>query len=211
MKKKLLKSSLFFVILLCIIFISTISWYFLSTMSPNQCYNYCTKNSIRDSNDFMRIDTDDYTQNYSYYIAKNQNSSKPQEMFIFKKFYWGPFHFDRYRLILRTTSDNNNYNNSLSSVGSVQFSPRKDNGEKESGSTIIFFGSSADSNMRSYEYTLKTNNEEKLFKENMTSICGVWFIRFSDLNNDVDEKSKKELMKVDFLDETGNIIYTYEK
>lgn len=208
MKNKLIKSSLVFVILLCIIFISTISWYFLSTMSPNQCFNYCTENSIRHSNDFMRIDTDDYAQNYSYYIAKDKNPSKPQEMFIFKKFYWGPFHFDRYRLILRTTSDNNT---SLSPVGSVQFFPIKDNGEKESGSTIIFFGSSADSNIRSYKYILKIGNEEKVFEENMTSICGVWFIRFSDLNNDVDEKSKKELMKVDFLDETENIIYTYKK
>lgn len=208
MKKTLIKSLLIFTILSCLILISTISWYLLSTMSPNQCYNYCIENSIRESNDFMRIDTDDYTQNYSFYIAKNQNLSKSQEMFIFKKFYWGPFHFDRYRLILQTTS---NDNNSFQPIGSVQFFPRKDNGEKESGSTIIFFGSSSDSDIRSYEYTLKTNNEEKLFEENMTSICGVWFIRFSNLNNDVDEKSKKELMKVDFLDETGNIIYTYEK
>lgn len=206
--KKITKSILAFIVLISIIFILLFSWYFLSTMSPKQCLNYCTENSIRNSKEFMRIDTEDYIQNYSYWIAKDKNPSKPQEMFIFKKFYWGPFHLDRYRLILRTTNDKNE---SPSPIGSVQFFPKKDNGEQESGSTLIFYGSSADSNICSYNYILKTSSGEKLYKKTMKSISGIWFIKFPDLNNDFDENSKKEITKVDFLDESGNIIFTYKK
>lgn len=180
--------------------------YFLSTMSSADCMNYCKEHTERNATKFVRIGDGRYVDDYAYWIASDGDSKKAQEVFVFKKKSLGILHFDRYEFVMDSTRDVQPED--AEKVGSIQFFTRNDSEEKETGSTLLFFGAASDSDIVRYEYTLTVKEGSNVYNGNVVFGDGVWFVKFFDLGN-VDENRKKLISKVKFFDSKNKLIYTY--
>ena len=180
--------------------------YFWSTMSALDCKNYCIEHTARNATKFTRIGDGRYVDDYAYWIAANGDSKRAQEIFIFTRKSLGMFHFDRYEFV--ADSARNTQTEGAEKAGSIQFFTRKDNGEKETGSTLLFFGARADSDIVRYEYTLTVAEGSNVYNGNVVFGDGVWFVKFFDIGN-ADEHRKKLVSNVKFFDSDNKLIYTY--
>ncbi len=95
-----------------------------------------------------------------------------------------------------------------SKFGAIQFFTRTDDGEKEPGATLLFFGANKDSDITDYEYTLTVREGSNVYRGTVVRDEHVWFVKFFDLGN-VDENSKRTVTKVKFYDSQGNLVGTY--
>lgn len=198
-----------FVVPIIIIFSILSIYYFVTTMSPNQCIDYCLKHTERNAEKFTRVNDGSYKDGYSYYIAADGDSDKQQEVFIFKKKSLGLSILDRYVYIMSSTESNSNIYDENRSFGAVQFFKKNDRGEKESGATLLFYGACKDSSIVSYEYTLTVREGSNVYKGYaIVKADGVWFIKFSNLV-DYDETSKKLVSDFKFYDSDGNLVAKY--
>lgn len=161
---------------------------------------------MREATSFSRIGDGRYVEDYAYWIASNGDSSKSQEIFIFKKKFVWPFHCDRYQFVISSTQNISAAD--VTDAGSIQFFTRNDKGEKENEATLLFYGAIADSNIVKYEYTLTVKEGSSVYKGNVIKSESVWFVKFYGLGN-TDENSKKLITDVKFFDADDNLICAY--
>lgn len=139
-----------------------------------------------------------------YYIATDGDSSKAQEIFIFKRKYFGSLM--RYKFVM---SSEQSGREGEEKFGSIQFFTRNDNGEKETESTLLFFGIITDSNIATYEYTLTVREGSNVYRGNVSwRDKPIWHVRFCGLNN-TDDNYKKVISDVKFYDSDGNLVGVY--
>lgn len=201
--KCILGTSLSFLIVFSIIF----AYYFYTTMSLQECIEYCEENTERFSTNFSRIGDGRYKEDYAYFIAADGDSSKPQEIFVFKRKFLGFITLDRYEFVMSSTQSNYNTGGE-NEFGSIQFFTRNDDGEKETGATLIFFGANKDSDITEYEYTLTVREGSNVYRGNVVKNEFVWFVKFYGLGN-VDENNKKIISEVKFYDSNDNLVGVY--
>lgn len=202
MKKRLI----FFATAIMSVFALIFILYFSSTMSPKECIEYCQENTKRNATSFVRFGDGRYTQDYAYWIATNGDSSKTQEIFIFRRKFLGPFHFDRYQFVVSSTQSAND--SEETNVGSIQFFTRKDNGDKETGSTLLFYGALEDTDAYRYQYTLTQSGISETHQGKVLKTESAWILKIFDLGN-IDENSAREITEVNFYDSNGNLIFKY--
>lgn len=207
MKNKTIKVGLFTVSTVLTVFCVILACYFFTTLSAEECIEYCLENTNRSATNFTRIGDGRYVEDYAYYIAVDGDSSKPQEVFVFKKKFLGFIHFDRYKFVMSSTQSKNNAKDE-NKFGSIQFFTRNDNGEKETESTLIFFGTQKDSDITEYEYKLTVREGSNIYRGNVSKGESVWFVKFYGLCN-TDENYKKLVSEVKFYDSNGDLVGAY--
>lgn len=190
-----------------ILFVILLWHYIATTYSVTDCMDYCSENTQRDATLFSRVGDGRYVEDYAYYIAANGNSSKAQELFIFKKKHFGPFPIDRYEYVMSTTQTTSS-DSETNNFGAIQFFTRDDNGDKETGATLLFYGANQDSDIVNYEYTLTVKEGSNTYTGTVVRDEHVWFVKFFDLGN-IDENSKRIVSDVKFYDSEGNLVGTY--
>lgn len=206
-KKRIFKYSLVTVFSVILAFSINLVYYFSTTLSVRDCRNYCMENTERNSTYFSRIGDGRYVEDYSYFVAADGDSDKPQEVFIFKKKFWGSFNFDRYEFIMSSTQSDKTTEDETE-FGSIHFFTRNDAGEKETGATLLFFGANKGTDIAECEYTLTVGGNSNVYRETVTRNEFVWFVKFYDLGN-ADENNKKIVSDIKFYDTKGNIVGVY--
>lgn len=207
MKNKVLKFVFFIVLSVLIVFFTISIIFFFKTMSIEECKEYCLKNTERNATYFSRFGDGRYIEDYAYFVAADGDSSKPQEIFVFKKKFLGFIDFNRYEFIISSTQSNHNTER-INKFGSIQFFTRNDTGEKETGATLIFFGANADSNITEYEYLLSVREGSNVYRGSVVKNKFIWFVKFYNLGN-ADENNKKMISEVKFYDTEGNLVDIY--
>lgn len=206
-KKKILKYVLIAVIAAAAVFAGIFIHYFATTMSVDQCREYCMQNSRRYATHFARLGDDN---NYAYFIAADGDEEMAQEAFIFKKKNLGSIAaFDRYRFIASTHNEIESRKEGDTEYGVIHFFQTNDRGKKEPDSTLIFFGAKASSKIASYEYTLTVREGSSVFRGNVVGQGpDFWFVTFHGVNNS-EETRKRVISDVKFYDAKGNLIAVY--
>ncbi len=182
--------------------------YLATTKSPTACIEYCVENSSRGATEFVRFADGRYVQDYTYWIASNGDSSKTQEIFIFKRKFIGPFKLDRYVFVISSNLPSALYEKT--EAGSIRFFTENDDGEKDIESTLLFYGATADSNIKRFEYTLTNRHGSNIYSEDLKDYDGVWFVQICGIN-DIDEKYKYIISNVNFYDENNNVVCSFLK
>lgn len=205
--KKLIKFMMFIVCSVVIIFSIMFMYYLFTTYSPQGCKDYCAEHSERNATQFTRIGDGRYIKDYAYFIAADGDSDKPQEIFIFKRKFFGLITLDRYEFIVSSVQLSYS-DDTKTKFGSIQFFTENDKGEKESSSTLIFFGATKDSSIKKYDYTLTVREGSNVYSGNVVDTGGIWFIKFFNIN-EADEYSKKIVSDVNFYNINGDLIDSY--
>lgn len=181
--------------------------YIASTLSAEDCIEYCKERTRRGASEFVPMGDGRYALDYVYWIAADGDSSKPQEIFAFKKKHVWPFRLERYKFEASSVEDFSAEGST--EAGSLQFFTIDDKGKKESASTLLFFGSLADSAITSYEYTLSVREGSAVYRGNvLNNSSGVWLVKFFGLEN-VSEATKKVVSDVKFYDAQGNLVCSF--
>lgn len=202
MHKKILGlCSCLFVFVLIVVF----SFYFFSTYSVSGCIKYCQQETQRGATVFTRIGDGRYTRDYAYWIAANGDSAKPQELFVFRRKFLGPFQFDRYSFV---TSSVQSYSLEDSvAAGSIQFTTRNDKNQKEKGMTLLFFGAN-EYDITNYDFSLTIREGSAKYHGNLSSSDSVWLLRFYDISN-IDVNTKKAISDVTFFNSKNQKICSF--
>ncbi|MDE5994348.1 MAG: hypothetical protein K2G60_02415 [Oscillospiraceae bacterium] len=207
-KNKIVKRCILITVLSAAVFFSAIFvHYFFTTMSVDKCIEYCIEHSERNATNFVRIGDGRYAADYAYFIAADGDSSKAQEIFVFKRTFLGFITFDRYKFVMSSTQSGREGENKF---GSLQFFTRNDKGEKETEATLLFFGANRDSDITTYEYTLTVREGSNVYSGTVIKGQGasIWFVKFYGLGN-IDENDKKIISDVKFYDSNGNLVGVY--
>lgn len=205
-RNKILKRCILITVLsAAVIFSAIFVHYFFTTMSVDKCIEYCIEHSERNATNFVRIGDGRYTADYAYFIAADGDSSKAQEIFVFKRIFLGFITFDRYKFVMSSTQSGREGENKF---GSLQFFTRNDKGEKETEATLLFFGANRDSDITTYEYTLTVREGSNVYSGNVVKDNSIWFVKFYGLGN-IDENDKKIISDVKFYDSNGNLVGVY--
>lgn len=203
-KNKIIKRCILITVLsVAVIFSAVFAYYYFTTMSPDDCKEFCIENTQRNATDFVLFSDGRYIESYIYYVAADGDSSKAQELFIFKRKYFGPI--ARYEFIMSSTQSGREGEEKF---GSVQFFTRNDKGEKETGATLLFFGAERDSDITTYEYTLTVREGSNVYSGNVQKYNSIWYVKFYGLGN-TDENYKKVITDVKFYDSKGNLVGVY--
>lgn len=202
MKKKIALTVLAIFLIFCGIFV----WYYMSTMSALECIEYCQENSKRDAMEFQPFADDRYKNRYTYWIASDGDSSKSQEIFVFRLKRFLGLDISRYQYV--ASSVESDVEKSDIPIGSMQFFTRKDDGEKEAGATLLLYGSAAESDIFYCEYTLTTNDFSEIHKEKVLLGDKGWLVKITDIGN-IEKNIKKEVTNIKFYDIDNNLIYEY--
>ena len=186
---------------------SVLSVYFISTLSPLACKQFCINNTARNATSFSPRKDGRYINDYIYWIAADGDAEKPQEIFVFKEKSLGPFHLNRYQFVLCSnnliSADTNN------KVGSLLFFTRNDKHEKESNATLMFFGSRLDADITTYEYKLTVKEGSNIYKGRINNKdSDTWFLKFTDFGT-IFNSSKIEISEIKFYDADNRLIFTY--
>lgn len=205
-KSKIVKRCILITVLSAVlVFGAMFAHYFFTTMSIDKCIAYCREHTERNATNFVRIGDGRYIEDYAYFIAADGDSSKPQEIFVFKRKFLGFITLDRYKFVMSSTQSGREGEDKF---GAIQFFTRNDEGEKETGATLLFFGANKDSDITTYEYTLTVKEGSNVYSGNVEKTNSVWFVRFYGLGN-VDENTKKMISDVKFYDSEGNLVGVY--
>jgi hypothetical protein len=178
--------------------------YYSSTLSPSQCLNYCRKHSQRNATSFSCISDGRYARNYIYWIAEDGKRDDFQEIFVFRQKDLGPIDIDRYQFVFKSTPGSQN-----TKIGAIQFFARNDSDEKETGATLLLFGSRMDADVRKYEFDLSIREGKQTYNGYVARTDKIWYVKFYDLGN-TDENRKKEVKNVRLYDENDHLIGVYE-
>lgn len=199
----------FFVSLLIILVVvaGTFTWYFSTTISANDCFQYCIDNTEREATEFQAIADPRYSESYVYWVAGNGNSTKPQEIFIFREKFLGPFDFfNRYEYIASSVQSNLSAENT--GVGSIQFFTYNDDNEKENEATLLLYGARNDLDVFWYECTVSVSGKEETFEGKVLLRDNIWMLRIFDLGN-INESEKREVVNLKLYDDDKNLLYIY--
>ena len=175
-----------------------------TTISAAECEAYCIERTNRGATDFVCFGDGRYVEDYTYWVAADGDSTKAQEIFIFKQKLFGLLNFNRYQFIASNTqvlSDNNK-------VGSIRFFTRNDDGKKEKASTLLFYGAVADSDIKRYEFSLTIAQGTNTYAGTIKANNGAWLVKFCDVQS-IDENTKKDISNVKFFNSKDEIILTY--
>lgn len=201
-KSKVCKGILIAVSCVVVVFGIVLVYYFSTTMSVQGCIDYCLENTSRNATEFDRLGDGRYVEDYAYFIATDGDSSKPQEVFVFRKKFFGLISaFDRYKFVMSNTPSGREGEDKF---GSIQFFTVNDDGKKEPDSTLLFFGATKDSDITEYEYTLTTREGPNVYRGNVVKGTTFWFVMFNGLRND--EDYKKVVSDVKFYDRNGDLV-----
>lgn len=201
-KSRVCKGILIAVSCVVAVFGIVLVYYFSTTMSVQGCIDYCLENTLRNATDFDRLGDGRYLEDYAYFIATDGDSSKPQEVFVFKKKFFGSISaFDRYEFVTSSTPSGREGEDKF---GSIQFFTVNDDGEEEKDATLLFFGATKDSDITEYEYTLTTREGSNVYRGNVVKGTTFWFVKFFGLRND--EDYKKVVSDVKFYDRNGDLV-----
>ena len=204
----IMKKHLIALVSVTLILISAISiWYYTTSMSIEGCEKYCLEHTARKATSFKMQFDNKFVKHYCYFIAENGDSNMSQEIFIFRPKYFGAVDLHRYQFI--TSNTVSTPATGKNSAGSIQFFMLNDDGEKENTSTLLFFGSSAESDISRYEYTMTVSEGSAVYKDNVRHTDGVWMVSFSGISN-TDEASKKLINNVKFYDAKNNLICSFK-
>lgn len=204
--KKVFTSSL---LILFLILVALFSWYSLSTTPASECEQYCIEKSKRGATNFEPFADDRYTKRYTYWVAVDGDPTKPQEVFIFRLKTFLSIDFNRYQYIASSVASD--AVTSELPIGSMQFYTMKDNGEKETGSTLLLYGSHAEADIYYCEYKVKYNNKIETIKNAVLGRSAdkkAWLCEIYDLGADK-SGCKKEIFDIKFYDINNKLLYKY--
>lgn len=204
-KNKIIKRCvLISVLAVAVVFSLIFAYYYFTTMSYQDCIDYCVEHTGRSATKFSRIGDGRYAEDYAYLVAADGDSSKAQEIFIFKKKHLGFIKLDRYKFIMSSTADSQE----AKKFGAVQFFTNNDSGEKETQATLLCWGASQDSDIIRYEYTLTVREGSNIYSGYVMRSSDIWFVKFYGLNN-ADDNYKKVISDIKFYDSNDNLIDVY--
>lgn len=192
--------------------------YFSTTMSMDQCVEYCKENSEVGNTTFANVTDTTYKHAYSFWIATDVDvdENEQQELFIFRKSFFGKIDFHRYKLY-----DKSIYGISgedLGVVGYLQLFLKDDSGEKEPTATLFLFGSEMTDNSdhvgdpTHYTYTLETDDGSNTFEGHIaydqSENGSAWMNRI----NGITETAgiKKVVSNFVFYDDEDNVVAKIE-
>ncbi len=185
----------------------TLVWYFSTTLSAQDCIQYCIDNSKRGAVVFEPVSDPRFSKQYVYWVAGDGDSSNSQEIFIFKQKFWGAVaSFNRYEYVASSTQSELALENN--DVGSIQFFSVNDENEKENEPTVLFYGSKSDLDVFWFKCTLLVSEKEEYYEGKVLLGNKTWMLRLFDLGNTSGEL-KREILKLEFYDEEKNLLYSY--
>lgn len=197
MKKKLIFPLIIVAVLVTVITSVIFIQYFSTSISSSKCVEYCQENTERTATIFECVSGDPrYSETYTYWVAGNGDSTKPQEIFIFKeKFLMNEFDFMRCEFVASSTQSESLADDK--GVGSIQFFTYNDNNEKENEATRLYYGSLNELDVFWYECTVSVSGKNETFKGKVMRNENAWMLRSFDIS------------------ETGNIVdlklYDYDR
>lgn len=200
MKKRLI----IIVLLFLFSFIGIFSVHFLSTMSPDDCIDYCIEHSERGATTFQAFADDRYLWRQVYWVATDGDASKPQEVFIFRLKPFLSKDLNRYQYVAGSVGSTKE--EQKIPVGSMQFFSRKDDGEKESSPTLLLYGSNKESDIFYCEYTIESDDKTEIKKEKVRGknySSDAWIHIINNL------ESGTKISDIKFYDTDGNLLYKY--
>lgn len=175
-----------------------------TTMSNDSCIEYCQQNSKRFAQTFENYIVGVNGNDYKCLIALDGDWCLPQEIFVFRRKWFGPF--ARYQFVASSTQAEEK--SGFNTVGSLMFQPRKDDGSKESGYTLLFYASTERNNIVGYEYTLTENGKSEVIKEGVRYGDESWIEVHENLGY-VDEDNVRLISNVRFYDKENNVVATF--
>lgn len=203
-----------------VVFIS----YYSTTMSPEQCRNYCSQNSKKLCSEFAVSEDNRYNKSYTYWIAAAGDNTRSQEIFVFRKKPLGLLDLGRYQFF--TSSVMAKSYEKYSEVGSLLFNPKKDNGGTEYKQTLIFYGANSDGidsdTDRKIEYCVYTQEDQNGESEKKLEVTqcknyiaipddekkpGAWIVKFDDIGYGNEDRKIKNIK---FYNKSGELIQEYE-
>lgn len=204
-KNKIVKFILITVLSVVLVLSAIFVYFFASTMSVDGCIKYCRENSDRGATNFEIIMDGRYINDYAYFIAADGESSKSQEIFVFRRKYLGSVF--RYKFVMSNTQSSYGMTGE-NEIGSIQFLTNNDKGEEEPDSTLLFFGAIKDSDILEYEYSLTVREGTNVYRGTVKRFEDVWFLKFCGLR-DTNEPYKKIVSDVKFYDSKGDLVGIY--
>ncbi len=175
--------------------------YMFSTMSAQNCVEYCVENFKRGATQFSCLGDGRYTYDYNYWIAVDGNEDEGQEAFVFKKVRSGIFDLNRYKFVVGS----NQGSTTDSRYGSLEFFTRNDKGEKETKPSLIYFGSLSDADVFYCEYKLTVSDGNSVLNRKVIRNDNVWIVKFFDTDNS-SEETKKIISDVKFYNSNKEAI-----
>lgn len=207
-KNKIAKWCILAVVLSAVLVFSAVfAHYWFTTKSYDECLEYCRQNSERKAEKFGLIKDGNYLKKYIYLTAADGDSSKAQEIFVFKETYFGLINLKRYKFVMSSTESTGGTTNT-NKFGAIQFFATNDEGEKDASPTLVFFGSTRDSDICTYEYTLTVREGSNVYKGYIRNGDSTWFLKFYGMEN-TDEVTKRIVSDVKFYDSEGRLVGLY--
>ena len=205
MKKRLKWIALGVVSLALVIPLICLLVFISKTMDAGDAKQYCIKNTEVDAASFYPTRYDVFEgenpPEYAFWVAED-GLSKRQELFIFRLVQFGPFRrtqiWDRLRFAYHALSGEGEV------VGSVMFTPRNPEGQKEATNWMVFYSSN--------QYRISTS---VITVEENGTLCtreGSFATRqpFVAVLPDLGEKDgvSRKFVKAEFFDAYGNLVDT---
>lgn len=192
------------------------AWYYGTTLSAQGCIDYCKENTKRDATVFRNFGGhSDRVKTYSFWVAEDGDSTKPQEIFVFRSAAFLGLRrslFNRYKFITGSTLSETQKDDA--GMSSIQFFMQNDDDEKENTYTQLFYGSRAELPVFYGEWTITTTENGKTVKEEkFDESIGynnneAWLLELHGLGN-INDKQKKEVTEMKVYDESHKLLYTY--
>lgn len=193
MKKILLLLLAIVVVVTSVVFIQ----YFSTSIPGEKCVEYCKENTERNATIFECVSGDPrYTESYLYWVAGDGDSTKPQEIFVFReKFLLNEFDFLRREFVASSIQSESLEDDE--GVNSFEFITYDDENKKEDVATRLYYGSLNELDVFWYECTVLVSGKKETFEGKVMRNDNTWMLRSFDIS------------------ETGNIVdlklYDYDR
>ncbi len=193
MKKILLLLLAIVVVVTSVVFIQ----YFSTSIPGEKCVEYCKENTERNATIFECVSGDPrYTESYLYWVAGDGDSTKPQEIFVFReKFLLNEFDFLRREFVASSIQSESLEDDE--GVNSFEFITYDDENKKEDVATRLYYGSLNELDVFWYECTVSFSGKKETFEGKVMRNDNTWMLRSFDIS------------------ETGNIVdlklYDYDR
>lgn len=189
------------------------AWYFGTTLSAQACIEYSKENTKRGATVFSNFGGNSiYKKSYIFWIAGDGDSTKPQEIFVFRSAFFGSSNpFNRYKFFASSTQSEAEKDDA--GVGSIQLFLRNDDNEKENTYAQIYYGARAELPVFYCKCTITTIQNGKIVKEEkfdkrIRFNDEAWILELHGLGN-LSDKEKKEVTELKLYDESHKLLYTY--
>lgn len=189
MKKKL---TIIFILLILVITSGAFCHYYISTISAFDCFDYCIEHSQNDAEKFKtkqcKIGTGLNQKTYLLFVAINEDETKTQEMFAFRKKHFIFSDYSRYELVESTIESEGTIASAVSIPTGIG---------KNAKRALVVFGSDI---KNSGSYILKENDSNSI---SIYITDGIWTGVFENFNEETADDIK-------LYDGSGKLIYSYK-